>query len=318
VDLLPFIARRLAGLVVTLIVISFLVFSAIHVMPGDPASVVLEGSNPSPEAVAAIERQYNLDRPFFVQYGLWVSGVVTGDFGDSIAFGQGVGGLIWSHASTTALLVAYTMVLIVVFGTLIGLVSALRAGLVDRSLLVATSVFTATPAYVAAIVFISLFAVSLGWFPTFGNGEGFLDRLHHLTLPAIALALTHVGLEARVTRSSVLDALSQEHVEVARARGVPERQVLRRHVLHNAWPPILTVTAMGVGTMIAGTTVVEKAFGLSGLGSLLVEGVTSNDVPLVQALTLIIVAVFVLAILMVDVAQRLIDPRVDAARRRPR
>jgi peptide/nickel transport system permease protein len=308
-----FVLRRLVGLSVTLIAMSFLVFSAIHVMPGDPTTLALQGASPSPEAVSAIEEQYHLDEPFLEQYWLWLKGVATGDFGRSIQFGQDVGGLIASRLPTTALLVAYTMALIGIFGTLIGVLSALRPGAVDRGLLILTSVATATPAYVAAIVLIAFLSVKLGWFPTFGNGEGFFDRLYHLTLPAIALAITHIGLQARVTRSSVLDELGREHVQVARSRGIPRRLVLRHHVLHNAWGPILTVGALGLGTMMAATTIVESAFGLAGLGSLLVSAVGARDMPIVQAIILIIVVVYVLAILVVDVVQRLIDPRLLAS-----
>ncbi|MFF5209291.1 ABC transporter permease [Streptosporangium sp. NPDC000396] len=310
-----FVAGRLLGLVLVLLVTSFVVFSAVHMAPGDPATFLLKGRPATPEAMAAIRAQYHLDDPFLTQYGKWLVDVASGNFGRSVQFRQDVGSLIVARLPTTAFLVGYAALLITVGGILLGVLAALRPGVVDRLVLLGTGVATATPSFVAAIGLISLFSVKLGWFPAFGGGQGFTDRLHHLTLPAIALAVTLAGLLARVTRSAMLDELSREHVEVARSRGVPEGTLVRKHVLRNALGPIATVG----GTMFAGllvtTSIVETAFGAAGVGSLLVQSVTVKDFPVVQAVTLLTVAAFVLANLVVDLVQPLIDPRLSLMKR---
>ncbi|MGI5488067.1 ABC transporter permease [Microtetraspora malaysiensis] len=309
-----FLLRRVGGIAVTLLVTSFLVFGSVHLAPGDPASFLMGGRSASPAAVAAIKEQYHLDDPFLVQYTKWIGGVVTGDFGKSATFRQDVGGLIAARLPTTLLLIGYAGVLILVGGLAFGALAALRRGVVDRAVLVGTGIATATPSFVAAIGLISLFAVQLGWFPAFGNGSGFGDRIYHLTLPAAALALTFVGLLARVTRASMLEELGREHVEVARSRGVPGSDVVRRHVLRNALGPITTVTGTIVAGLLVATSIVETAFGLSGVGQLLVSSVTVKDFPVVQAISLLVVLAFVTANLVVDLVHPLIDPRLSHAK----
>ncbi|MER7503872.1 ABC transporter permease [Nonomuraea pusilla] len=302
--------RRAGGIAVTLLVTSFLVFGSVHLAPGDPASFLLGGRSASPAAVAAIKEQYHLNDPFLVQYAKWIGGVVTGDFGKSAQFRQDVAGLVMARLPTTLWLIGYAALLIVIGGLALGAVAALRRGTVDRLVLVGTGIATATPSFVAAIGLISLFSVQLGWFPAFGNGSGFGDRVHHLTLPAAALALTFVGLLARVTRTAMLEELGREHVEVARSRGVPGPDVVRRHVLRNALGPISTVTGTVVAGLLVATSIVETAFGLSGVGQLLVSSVTVKDFPVVQAVSLLVVLAFVTANLVVDLLHPLIDPRL--------
>ncbi|NUR90086.1 MAG: ABC transporter permease [Nonomuraea sp.] len=297
-------------MVATLVATSFAVFASVYLAPGDPASFLLQGRSASPAALAAIRAQYHLDDPFLVQYVKWVGGAVTGDFGRSVQFRQDVAGLILARLPTTLSLVAYAGLLILLAGLALGALAALRPGPVDRIVLLGTGVATATPSFVAAIGLISLFSVQLGWLPAFGNGSGFGDRIAHLTMPAVALALTFAGLLARVTRSSMLEELAREHVEVARSRGVRERDVVRRHVLRNAMGPISTVTGTVLAGLLVSTSIVETAFGLSGVGQLLVSSVTVKDFPVVQAVSLLVVLAFVLANLLVDVLHPIVDPRL--------
>ncbi|MET7301059.1 ABC transporter permease [Embleya sp. NPDC005575] len=308
--LLRFLLGRLVGLVLVLLATSFVVFSAVHLAPGDPVSFLMRGRPVTPQARAALTAQYHLDEPFAKQYLLWLGDVLGGDFGRSVQFRQDVGELISQKLPTTVFLVVYAMVLVTVVGLILGIVSALRPGLVDKLVLAWTGTSIAIPSYIAATVLTSVFAVKLGWFPLYGAGEGFTDQLWHLTLPAIALALTFAGLLARVTRSAMLDELSREHVEVARSRGVPESQVIRKHVLRNALGPIVTVVGTMVASMLVATSIVETAFSVKGVGSLLINSVTVKDFPVVQALTLLVVAAFLIANLIVDLLQPLIDPRV--------
>ncbi|MFE7585462.1 ABC transporter permease [Streptomyces gardneri] len=307
-----YLVGRLLGLVAVLFVTSLVVFGAIHLAPGDPVTFLLHGRPATPEAVAALRTQYHLDDPLAVQYAKWLGGVLTGDFGTSAQFHQDVADLIASRLPGTALLVGYAALLVALIGVGSGILAALRPGPLDRTVLIGTGVATATPSFVTAIALVSLFSVQLGWFPgPGGTPVGLSQQLYHLTLPAFALALTFAGLLARVTRSAMLDELGREHVEVARARGVAGQTVVRRHVLRNALGPVVTVG----GTMLAGllisTSIVETAFDVPGLGSLLVSSVTAQDFSVVQAITLLSVAAFVLVNLLVDLLAPLIDPRLS-------
>ena len=307
---LRFVGGRVLAIAGTLLVTSMLVFASVHLAPGDPESFLLKGRPTTPEAIAAVRAQYHLEDSLPSQYAQWLGGVLNGDFGRSLQFRQDVGGLVADRLPTSGLLIAYAAVLMLVAGVALGVAAALRPGVVDRSILLVTTAATATPAFVAAILLISILSINLGWFPAFGNGEGLADRLYHLTLPAIALALSLIGLLARVTRSATLEELAREHVEVARSRGIPERLVVRRHVLRNALGPIVTVAGVVVSTLLVTTVIVETAFGLSGIGSLLVQAVTAQDFPVVQAISLLIVGAFVVTNVIVDLVYPLIDPRV--------
>jgi peptide/nickel transport system permease protein len=208
-------------------------------------------------------------------------------------------------------------VLILVVGLLVGIGAGLRPGKVDASMMLAATAAMAVPAFVAAVVLITVFAVDAGWFPVFGSGRGFGDRLWHLTLPAAALALSAVAYVARLSRAAVRRELGSEHVQAAISRGLPRRSVLRRHVVRNAMIPIVTVAGLTVGGLIAGAVVVEQAFQLNGLGSYLVEAVGSKDFPVVQAICLILVAAFVVINTLVDILYSLLDPRIAVGRWAP-
>ncbi|MFF2008420.1 ABC transporter permease [Streptomyces sp. NPDC058195] len=306
-----FLTGRLLGMVAVLFVTSLVVFGSVHLAPGDPVSFLLHGRPATPEAVESLRSQYHLDDPLPAQYAQWLGGALHGDFGRSAQYHQDVSSLIGSRMSSTLLLIGYAAVLVALTGLAAGIGAALRPGLFDRSVLIGTGVATATPAFVTAIVLVSVFSVRLGWFPgPGGTPSGLTERLYHLTLPAVALALSFAGLLARVTRSAMLDELGREHVEVARARGVAGRAVVRRHVLRNALGPVVTVG----GTMLAGllisTSIVETAFDVPGLGSLLVQAVTAKDFAVVQAITLLSVAAFAVVNLAVDLLVPLIDPRL--------
>ncbi|MFG3346314.1 ABC transporter permease [Streptomyces sp. NPDC048018] len=306
-----YLLGRAAGLLGVLLVTSFVVFASVHLAPGDPVAFLLHGRPATPETVTALRAEYHLDDPLAVQYAKWLGGVLHGDFGRSAQYHQDVSALLGSRLTGTVLLVGYAALLVTVGGIAAGTLAALRPGLVDRTVLIGTGIATATPSFVSAIGLVSLFSVHLGWFPgPGGTPEGLGDRLYHLTLPAFALATTFAGLLARVTRSAMLDELGREHVDVARARGVAGRTVVRRHVLRNSLGPIVTVG----GTMLAGllvtTSIVETAFDVPGIGSLLVQAVSAQDFAVVQAVTLLSVAAFVLVNLLVDLLAPLIDPRL--------
>jgi peptide/nickel transport system permease protein len=263
-----------------------------------------------PAVRKAVDAQYHLTQPFPVQYWYWLVGVLHGNFGLSIAFRTPVAERIAAAAPVTLFLVVYASALITVAGVGFGLVSALGPRRLDGAIMAATNVGTSVPTFVAAIVLLDVFSVKLRWFPVLGPGSGFADRLDHLTLPAVALALWAVAYLTRVTRTSVLDELAGEPVVTARARGLSEAVVIRHHVFRNALLPIVTVTGLQVAGLIAGTLIVEQAFGLNGLGQLLLSSVEQKDFATVQAVSLILVAAFVVVNTVVDIAYTALDPRI--------
>lgn len=305
-----FLLGRLTGLFFTLLVTTFIVFGALYITPGSQLGYLLGGRTASPQQIRQVTEQYHLNQPFFARYFGYLGDLLRGQLGQSLVFKDNVSGLLSPRVGTTLLLVLYASMLIVVLGIALGTWAGLAGGRTERVITVLTTAGLATPGFVAAIILVAVFAVRLNWFPAFGGGSGILDRLWHLTLPAIALAMSGLALVARVTRTSVYAESTREHVETARSRGIPESAIVRRHILRNAFIPISTVAGLTVGGLIAGSVIVETAFGLNGLGSFLVASVNAKDYAVVQAITLILVAAFVVVNTLVDVLYVVIDPRV--------
>ena len=310
-----FLARRLAMLVASLLVASFVIFAALYAAPGNPISALSGGRSLPASAVAVLEQRYHLNDPFFAQYWYWLSGALHGNLGISITLRENVSTLIASRIWTTAGLVAYASVLIVVFGIGLGILSGLRRGLADTGTLLVTAISAAIPGFVAAIVLILLFAVNLGWFPALGNGTGFGGNIRHFTLPAVALAISSLAIVARVTRASVRAESRREHVQTAVRRGIPVRHMLRRHVLRNAAIPITTITGITIASLIALDAVIETAFSLNGLGAYLVQSAQSKDLAVVQGISLVLVTAFVVVNLIVDLLYAVLDPRATLGSR---
>jgi peptide/nickel transport system permease protein len=293
-----FAARRLAMLVAALLVSSFVIFASLELAPGDPLATLSGGRTLPPEALAQLRSEYRLDDPFLTRYVHWLGGVLHGDLGSSIALREPVSTLIGERAGVTIQLVLYAALLIVVFGVGLGVLSGLRRGWLDQAIVVTTTVGAATPSFVAAILLLSVFAVNLGWLPALGAGNGFADRIQHLTLPAIALALSALAIVVRVTRASVRNEMGREHVQTAISRGIPSSLVVRRHVLRNAAIPVTTVVG------------IERAFSLNGLGAALLQAALSKDFAVVQGIALVLVTAFVVANAIVDLLYAVLDPRV--------
>lgn len=308
-----FIAGRVVGLVLTLVAASLVVFFSRFVVPGDPARFLLRGRSPSEEAIAEVTRQYGLDLPPLQQYLNWAGGILQGDFGRSLQYRDDVSTVLLQRLPVTLELVALAAVFIVVLGLAAGVLASLRRGRpTDRVILVVSTALGAIPSFVIAILLIAIFAVQLGWFPSFGSGDEGIDRFVHLILPALALGLTFVALVTRVTRSSMNEQFVREHVEVATSRGLTRPSVVLRHVLRNAISPILLVSGVLVAGLLVSSAIVEQTFGLAGIGSLLVQSVDRLDFPVVQAIVLVVVIAFVTVNTIVDIIQPLIDPRIAA------
>ena len=257
-----------------------------------------------------MEQRYHLNESFLAQYWYWLDNAIHGNLGISIMLRENVSTLIASRIWTTTGLVLYASVIIVVLGIGLGIVSVLRPGAFDTSVLVVTAVSAAIPAFVAAIVLIMVFAVKLGWFPALGNGTSFVSNVRHFTLPAIALATASLAIVARVTRASVRQERDREHVQTAVSRGLPVRTVIQRHILRNAAIPVTTITGITIASLIAVAAVVEVAFSLDGLGAYLVQAAETKDIAVVQGISLVLVTAFVVVNLLVDVLYAVLDPRL--------
>ncbi|MEU0743514.1 ABC transporter permease [Streptomyces sp. NPDC006134] len=307
-----FVARRAVMLVVTALVASVAVYGALFVSPGDPATLLAGGGKPpSPRLIEEIHRQYHLDDPFLQGYWRWLSGMLHGDAGQSLTYRDSVTRLVTDRIGNTLFLVAYAAVLVVLPGVALGTLAALRGGLGETLVTVVTTALMAVPTFVMSVLLIWGLSVQWDWLPAYGAGSGFAGRLEHLTLPALALAASWLAYVAQVTRSAVRAELASEHVETARARGIPERFVLRKHVLRNAAGPVFSVSGVAVAGLIAMSSVVEQAFGVNGIGALLIQSAAKQDLAVVQALALIAVVVFVTVNTVVDVVGAALDHRIS-------
>jgi peptide/nickel transport system permease protein len=306
------LARAVATRALTVLVASFLIFVALNAAPGDPVRAAL-GPHASPAAVAHERRVLGLDHPLIVRYWDWLTHALSGNFGTSIVYKTSVGSLLEPRIGTTVFLVFFSLVLTVVGGLVIGLLGGAFPRL-SAPTAALTGVFLAIPAFVAAQVLVVIFALHLGWLPVSGDGVGFFGQLQHLTLPAISLAVGWSAWIAQVTRTAIRETASLEHVDTARGRGIATRRVFRRHVLRNASIPIITVSGLTLAALFAGAVVVENAFSLNGLGSLLVSSVSSKDYSVVLAVSVIFVAIFVVVTSAIDALHIALDPRIRHGR----
>jgi peptide/nickel transport system permease protein len=313
--LLRFILQRLAIALPLLIIVTFGVFALVHLAPGDPARALL-GSRPSdPATLAAIRERYHLNDPFIVQYWKWLWQVLQGDLGTSIQGGQLVTYAITQRLGVTLFMSVVSTVIVLVIGFLLGMAAGFNRGTrLDRAVVTLSIFGISSPAFVTGILLLYFFGVVLGWFPIFGAGHGFLDRLWHMTLPAVALALSVMAVLVKITRVAIIRELDKDYVVFARARGLSRSRVVVGYVLRNALIPVITAAGVIVVALVASAIYVEVTFALPGLGSLTVEAVQKRDIPLVQGTTVVFSA-FVIAInLIVDLAYALIDPRIRYGR----
>jgi peptide/nickel transport system permease protein len=300
-----YLVKRLLGMLLLLAGVTFVVFGMMYLAPGD-VTVMLAASSPSPEQVAAIRREFGLDRPPWVQYGMFLRRVAHGDLGDSWIDRRPVMPQVLDAFGYTLRLAAVALGLSIVLGTAGGIVSAVRyRSATDESILSATLLGISVPVFVTGLLLIYLFAFRLGWFPTSGAGTW-----RHLVLPACTLASFLTAYNVRMTRACMLDVLGQDYVRTARAKGVRELGVLGRHAFRNALVPMVTVIGLQVGLLLGGSVITETVFGYPGVGQLVVSAISARDTPLVQACVLITASAFILVNLLVDMSYVLIDPRI--------
>ncbi|GAA1598984.1 ABC transporter permease [Leucobacter chromiireducens] len=303
---------RIGGVLVILLVLSFLTFTLLYLAPGDLVKNLLGNRPSSPEAIAAIRAQYHLDDPFLVRYFDWLWSAIRGDFGISIRLQQPVTAVISSRLGITSLLIGLSFVLALITAVPLGIVSAARAGTPVDRVASATALFgLSAPSFALAILAITVFAIAIPIFPAYGAGDGPLDQLWHLFLPAAVLAAGIGAILMRMTRAAVLRELESDAITFARARGIPEGRV-RRIALRAALIPIVTSAGLILTFIIGGTIIVETVFALPGIGQLLQEAVLFKDLPVVQAITLLVAAAIAIITILVDMSYLLLDPRVRA------
>ena len=304
----PYVIRRLMWTPILLIAVSLVTFTLGRFGPGDPVQIWM-GQYNNPEVVERLRQQYGLDRPFFVQYGIYVKDALQGDLGESFQYrGRGVSELLSSRMWVSAQLNVAAMIIAVGLGVPLGFFTALRQGTwVDTATVSTTLLFMSVPVFLTAPGMLIIFALWLDLLPTHGWG-GFFDQ--RVIMPALVMGVPGVAFLTRLTRASTLEVLSQEYVRTARAKGLNEFAVGYRHILRNALIPIFTMLGLSLATLMTGTFIVEGFFGIPGMGRLAIESFFARDYPIIMALTLIIAVAFVMANLLVDIGYRFIDPRI--------
>jgi peptide/nickel transport system permease protein len=310
-----YLIKRLIGALPVLFGVSVVVFFLMYIIPGDVTNALL-GPMATEQAREELRHALGLDQPVFVQYMKWLTTVLSGDFGMSIATSLPVSHLVLPKFLNTAILAAASLLLALLIGFGVGVFAAARAGSAfDRATMSITLVFGSIPPYWLGLILVMIFALSLRWLPATGmydiiDGGGVVDVLRHLVLPAIATAAAPAAIITRMVRASMVEILSQDFVRVARAKGIPRQVILWRHVLRNALPPIATITGLQLGYLLGGALFTEVVFAWPGLGYQLDSSIVARDVPVVQAAVLLIALMFVLVNLAVDMLNALIDPRI--------
>ena len=308
-----FLARRLLATIPVLLIVAVLVFLMLRLTPGDPAAI-LAGDAASTDQIAEIRASLGLDRPIIVQFGIWFGNVISGDLGESFFYKTRVTTLIGQRLEPTMSLAAVTIVIAVLVAVPLGVLAAWRfGGWFDRALMGFSVMGFSIPIFVLAYILIWIVSLKLGWLPVQGYrriADGFWPYLQHLILPSITLSVIYIALIARVTRASVLEALGEDYIRTARAKGIPEVRVLVRHALVNAAVPIVTVIGIGVALLIGGVVVTESVYAIPGLGRLTVDAVLARDFPTIQGVILFFSFAYVLLNLLIDLSYVFLDPRI--------
>ena len=310
-----YLLQRLLSAIPVLLGITIIVFFIISLIPGDPATAIL-GSYATPENVKLLNEQLGLNKGLVQRYFIWLGNLVQGDLGRSFALNRPVLDEILERFNATLILSGTAFILCSVVGVLIGTISAFKQyTITDKIITFTVLTGISLPSFFLGMMMILLFAVNLQWLPVSGmyaiyGGGDFLDLIHHLIMPAIALALVANGVVARITRNSVLEILRQDYIRTARAKGVREGNVLFKHVLRIAIVTILPILGLQAGFVLSGSVFIEIVFQWPGVGRMLVDAILKRDILLVQGGVMFVAACYVLFNIAVDLLQRYLDPRI--------
>lgn len=305
-----YVTRRLLQVIPVLLGSTLIVYLLVFGLPGDPI-ITIFGDRPVPESTReAIERQYNLDKNIFHQWLLYLQGVFTGDLGTSFQ-GRDVSDILVSSFPVTVRLALLAMLFQSVFGIAAGFYAGMRrGGIFDSTILVASLLVIAVPVFVLGFTLQFVFGLQLGWFATSVGGN---DSWANLILPAVALGLISFAYIVRLTRASVIENLTADHVKAARAKGLPDREVNRKHVLRNSLVPVVTFLGVDLGTLMTGAIVTESIFNINGIGNQVFRAIVSADGPVIVGIVTVMVFVYVLTSLLVDLLYAVLDPRIRYA-----
>jgi peptide/nickel transport system permease protein len=311
--MIAYILRRLGLILVTMLVASIIIFGVTQLLPGDVAQVVL-GQFATPQAVENLREELGLNRPHIIQYIDWLTGFITGDWGDSMVSRMEVRPMVMGRLRNSIMLASVSLALYVPLGILLGIIAALKEDRpVDQAISSVSMAFVGLPEFVTGLLLISFLAISANLLPANSSIEpnsSFREAFPFLILPAITVSLTSLGYVARMTRASTIDVLRSDYIRAADLKGLPRSQVLIKHVLRNSLLPTVTVVAMGIGWLIGGLIVTESVFGYPGLGRLLVFGIQRRDLTIIQATSMVIVAIYSLANLAADILYGILNPRI--------
>ena len=307
--LAKYVAGRLVQLVPVLFLVSVMIFSIMHVLPGDPVQLMLSGAEAgsvTPEQQELIREELGLNDPLYVQYLRFLTGALTGDLGNSVRLRMPVTELILDRLGSTMALSLGGVVFAILIGVLAGILAALRHGSwIDTLAMVLAYVGVSMPLFWLGLLLILTFSFWLGWFPPAGQ-----EGLRSLVLPSLSLGLVSAGVIARLTRSSVVEVMVKDYIRAAHAKGLPYVKVTIRHALRNALVPVLTILGLQFGAMLSGAVVTETVFSRPGLGRLVVSAILWKDYPLVQGIVLFMASAYVVVNLAVDVCCAWLDPRI--------
>ena len=299
-----YVIRRLIHTIIVVFAALVVIFVLVR-LSGDPAAM-MAGVDASPEDVAKLHHQMGLDRPLYVQFGLFLEQAAHGDFGDSLRYGSSALPVVVERLPATIQLTVAAMVLTIVVGVPIGIISAVRRGtMLDRVTMIFAVLGQTIPVFWLGILLILLFAVRIHWFPTGGRGG-----VSHLILPAIALATFNVARVARLVRSEMLDVVDQEFIRVARSKGLTEQVIVLRHALRNAAIPVITILGLQIGHLLSGAVITETVFAWPGMGRLLVQAIQFRDFPVIQVAVLFLAFTVAVINLLVDLSYAWLDPRI--------
>jgi len=305
--------KKIFILLVTLLVVSAVIFGVLRVIPSDPAQIVL-GIHATPETLQVLRHKMGLDRPIPIQYLAYITNALTGDLGRSITYDISISTLIFSRLQVTAPLAILSMVFAILVSIPMGVYSSLhRNRMGDYGIMVFSQIGLAVPAFWAGILLILLFAVTLHWFPA-GGFQGWLpdpvQAMKSLLLPALSLGFVRAAVLTRMTRSSMLEVLGENYIRTARSKGLSNRRVIYKHAFRNAIIPVLTIIGLQASDLLAGAIIIENVFHLPGIGRLVFEAIGQRDLPVIHGVVLFIAALIVVMNFLVDVAYRYLDPRI--------
>jgi len=311
--MIAFVVRRLLATIPVLGIVAVFVFLLLRLTPGDPAAVIA-GENANAAQIEEIRAKLGLDRPLATQFAVWIGRVLQGDLGESFFYKKTVLDLILERLEPTLMLSLCTIVLAVAIAVPLGVLAAYRHETwVDRATMAFSVLGFSVPVFVIGYMLIQVFALELGWLPVQGYGrlsQGFGGFIERMILPSATLSVIYIALIARITRASILEVLGEDYIRTARAKGLSDAKVLRRHALRNAAVPIVTVVGIGIALLIGGAIVTESVYNIPGLGRLVVDAVLARDFPIIQAVILVFSVAYVVVNLVIDLAYTLFDPRI--------